>query len=103
VAVWVRVAEEGELGSSLGVRCEGRAIALFRLDDGVHALDDVCSHEYSLLSEGEIWDGEVFCVKHGSRFDIRSGEVKSLPAVAAVKRYEAKVEEGGIWVLWPGT
>jgi nitrite reductase/ring-hydroxylating ferredoxin subunit len=31
-------------------------------------------HEYSLLSEGEIWEGEVYCPKHGSRFDIRSGE-----------------------------
>lgn len=100
VASWVRVAEDRELSRSLGVQCQGHAVALFRLEDGISALDDVCSHEYSLLSEGEIWEGEVYCPKHGSRFDIRNGEVRSLPAVAAVRSYEVKVEDGGIYVKW---
>lgn len=92
MAEWVRVASEKDLRRSLGVRVEGRPIALFRLEDGIHALDDVCSHEYSLLSEGEIWEGEVYCLKHGSRFDIHTGEVRSLPATAGVRRHDVKVE-----------
>ena len=101
MARWVRVADEATLRRSMGVSLEGHPIALFRLGDAIHALDDVCSHEYSLLSEGEIWEDEVYCPKHGSRFDIRSGEVRSLPAVSPVRSYPVRVQDGGIFVEWP--
>jgi 3-phenylpropionate/trans-cinnamate dioxygenase ferredoxin component len=100
VAQWVRVAEESALGESLSVSIGDHPIALFRLEDGVHALDDICSHEYSRLSEGEIWAGEVLCAKHGSRFDIRTGAVSGLPATLPVRSYPVRVEDGGIFVLW---
>jgi nitrite reductase/ring-hydroxylating ferredoxin subunit len=94
----VKVAEDSELDEQLGIEIEGKRLALFRLEEGIHALDDVCSHEYSLLSEGEIWDDEVYCVKHGSRFDIRSGTVKSLPAFESVISHPVKVDNGEIFV-----
>lgn len=102
MAAWVRVADEASLRTRMGVEHAGHRIALFRMADGIYALDDVCSHEYSLLSEGEIWEDDVYCPKHGSRFDIRTGEVRSLPAVAPVKTYAVRVEDGGIFVQWPG-
>jgi 3-phenylpropionate/trans-cinnamate dioxygenase ferredoxin subunit len=102
VASWVRVADESSLRTRMGVEWEGHRLALFRMPDGIYALDDVCSHEYSLLSEGEIWEDDVYCPKHGSRFDIRTGEVRSLPAVSPVKTYPVRVEDGGIFVQWPG-
>ncbi len=100
MAKWVAVASEEDLDEQLGVRVDGHKIALFRLedDDEICALDDVCSHEYSLLSEGEIWDDEVYCPKHGSRFDIRTGAVRSFPAFKPVTTYEVKVEDGQIYV-----
>jgi nitrite reductase/ring-hydroxylating ferredoxin subunit len=94
------VAEEKDLSESLGVSVAGHPIALFRLDDGIYALDDICSHEYSRLSEGEVWAGDVYCPKHGSRFAIRTGEVSGLPATLPVASYPVKVESGGIYVLW---
>jgi nitrite reductase/ring-hydroxylating ferredoxin subunit len=96
------VAEEAALApeEGLAVRCEGHPIALFRLENGVYALDDICSHEYSRLSEGEIWEGEVYCPKHGSRFDIRSGAVHGLPATQPVGSHPVKVEGGAIYILW---
>ena len=99
VAEWVKVAEERDLEETLGVTAAGHPIALFRLEDGIYALDDICSHEYSRLSEGEIWAGEVYCVKHGSRFNIRTGAVSGLPATLPVASYPVKVESGGIYVL----
>ena len=104
MGVWKRVGDESLLADaeSAGVVWEGRRLALFRLDDGVYALDDVCSHEYSLLSEGEVWNGEVSCPKHGSRFNIRTGAVKGLPATLPVRAYPAKVENGGIYVELDG-
>ena len=77
---------------------DGLAYAIFRLEDGVYALDDVCSHEYSRLSEGEIWDDEVYCPKHGSRFCIRSGDVRSFPAFKPVSTYAVKIENGAVYI-----
>jgi nitrite reductase/ring-hydroxylating ferredoxin subunit len=97
---WVRVVEAAKLENRLGVQVDGHDLALFRLEDGVYALDDICSHEFSRLSEGEIWEGEVYCPKHGSRFNIRSGSVTGLPATQPVGTYPAKEEDGWIHVLW---
>jgi len=97
---WVRVAAEEDLVTSMGVSVEGRLVALFRTEEGIFALDDICSHEYSRLSEGEIWAGEVYCQKHGSRFNLRTGAVTGLPATQPVRTWSAKIENGGIWVAW---
>ncbi len=97
---WVRVASEDQLVTSMRVTVEGTAIALFRTEQGIFALDDVCSHEYSRLSEGEVWEGEVYCPKHGSRFALATGAVTGLPATQPVRSWQVKVEDGGIWIAW---
>jgi 3-phenylpropionate/trans-cinnamate dioxygenase ferredoxin subunit len=105
MAAWKEAAAEAALAGveAVGVVCEGKRIALFRLEDGIYAMDDVCSHEYSLLSEGEVWDGEVSCAKHGSRFNIRTGAVRGLPATLPVKTYPVRVEDGAIYVDLDGS
>ena len=97
---WVMAAAEEELVTTLSVNVEGHPVALFRTEEGIYALDDICSHEYSRLSEGEIWAGEVYCQKHGSRFNLRSGAVTGLPATQAVRTWPVKVEAGKIWIAW---
>ena len=100
MGTWVKVASHADLVTSLCVTVEGQAVALFRTDEGIFALDDVCSHEYSRLSEGEIWDGEVYCPKHGSRFALATGAVTGLPATQPVRSWPVKVEDGEIWIEW---
>ena len=75
-----------------------KEIALYKLEDGIYATENSCSHEYSELSEGIIMGSDVYCPKHGSRFDIRSGAVKDLPATRPVKTFEVKVEDGVVYV-----
>jgi 3-phenylpropionate/trans-cinnamate dioxygenase ferredoxin component len=95
---WVRVASLEELVSTMSVTMDGVPVALFRTDQGIYALDDICSHEYSRLSEGDVWAGEVYCQKHGSRFNLRTGAVTGLPATKPVGAWEVKVENGEIWI-----
>ncbi len=97
---WTRVAADQDLVSGMSVSVEGHPVALFRWEGGVYALDDICSHEYSRLSEGEVWGGEVYCPKHGSRFNLRDGAVTGLPATQPVASYPVKVEQGEIYILW---
>ncbi len=98
VAEWVRVAAEADLVTTMSVNVGGSPVALFRTEEGVFALDDICSHEYSRLSEGEVWAGEVYCQKHGSRFNLRTGAVTGLPATQPVRAWAVKVESGQIWI-----
>ena len=95
---WKRVIAEAELDGQVGVQVDDSSVALFRTEDGIFALDDICSHEYSRLSLGEVWGGEVYCEKHGSRFNLATGAVTGLPATAPVTAWKVKVEEGSIWV-----
>lgn len=98
MAKWIEVAKESELDKRLSVKVKRKPIVLFRLDDGIYAIDAVCSHEYSLLSEGEVWDCTVYCPKHGSGFDIKTGKNLHYPATQPVKTYEVKVEDEKIFV-----
>lgn len=36
----------------------------------------------------------------GSRFDLRTGEVRGQPATQPVDSYPVKEEDGKVWVLW---
>lgn len=52
----------------------GREIAIFSLDDGYYALDNVCTHQGGPVGEGRVEDNFVYCPWHGHGFDIRTGE-----------------------------
>ena len=98
MADWIKVAPADELVSTMSVSVNGEPVALFRTEEGVFAVDDICSHEYSRLSEGDVWAGEVYCQKHGSRFNLRTGAVTGLPATKPVRTWDVRVENGEIWV-----
>ncbi|MGH7666804.1 MAG: non-heme iron oxygenase ferredoxin subunit [Candidatus Dormibacteria bacterium] len=60
-------------------------------DGGWYAIDDTCTHEDCSLSEGELSDHLVECPCHGSRFDLRTGDVLNLPAVLPVHTHRVVV------------
>ena len=104
---WVKAADAAEFDNlhpdmpSLAVEVEGYDLVIFKLPDGWGALDDTCSHEYSKLSGGEVWDDRVYCEKHGSSFDCRSGIVRGLPATEDVPAYPVESRGDEIWVELP--
>jgi 3-phenylpropionate/trans-cinnamate dioxygenase ferredoxin subunit len=74
------------------------AVALFRVPDGVHAIADECSHAEASLSEGEVFDGEVECPRHGALFDITSGRALTLPATKPVAVHATEVRDGNVFI-----
>ena len=79
----------------------GHPIAVFRLEDGVYAIGDTCSHEESSLSEGFVEDSTVECAKHGAMFEIATGKNLSLPATRPVPSYRVVVEGEDVYVEAP--
>ena len=76
------------------VVAHGDLVGLYRVGGDVYAINDICTHEETELSEGEfdVDDMEVECPLHGSRFDVRSGAVRILPATKPVATYPVKIE-----------
>ncbi len=60
-------------------------------DGGWYAIDDTCTHEDCSLSEGDLSDHLVECPCHGSRFDVRTGDVLNLPAVLPLQTHRVTV------------
>ncbi len=78
-------------------------IALVRIGDDFYAIGDRCSHADFSLSDGDVYteDFEIECWKHGSTFDLKTGEPQSLPATKPVPVYRLRVEGGTVSVVLP--
>lgn len=77
-------------------------VCLAHATDGkFYALNDICTHEEFSLSEGELWDMDVECPQHGSRFNLVTGKVTGLPAVIPAKTYPVAVEGDDVFVEVP--
>jgi 3-phenylpropionate/trans-cinnamate dioxygenase ferredoxin subunit len=73
-------------------------VAIFLVDGQLFAIGDRCSHAEASLSEGEVFDTEVECPKHGSVFDLSTGEPRSLPATTPVPIYQVSIEGGDVYL-----
>ncbi len=79
-------------------RVEDRPVALCNVDGEFHAFEDICTHQFAYLSEGEFAGRQLKCPLHGAKFDVTTGKALSLPAVKAVPKHETKVEDGNVYV-----
>ncbi len=99
------VCKRDELASGEARRVEagGVTVALVRIGEDFYALGDRCSHEDYSLSEGEVWadECELECPRHGSTFDLKTGEPCSLPATSSVPVYGVEVEGDDVIVVTP--
>ena len=98
---WIKVCATGELlpGESKVVWDGDTPIMVVNLDGDLHALEDRCSHEDFELSAGPLdsANGQVECLVHGARFDLRSGAALCAPAYLPVAKFPVKVEDGVVW------
>ncbi len=97
---WVEVTALDDLtpGAPVLVEVAGKRIALVRIDGDVYAVGDRCSHAEASLSEGEVFDTEIECPRHGATFDLRTGEALTLPATRPVPTFQTKVEGGVVYL-----
>jgi nitrite reductase/ring-hydroxylating ferredoxin subunit len=76
-------------------------VCVVRLDDGIYAINDVCTHEFAQLSEGFVDGCEIECPLHQARFDLKTGKCTELPAEDDVASYPVKVEGDDVYVGLP--
>lgn len=88
-------------GNRLFLEIDGQSIVIFNIAGEYYAIADVCSHDDGPLGEGRLEGFEIVCPRHGARFDVRSGEVISLPAVVDIPAYPVRVQEDQIEIGLP--
>lgn len=85
-----------DLPAGRGIRVDfgEHRVAVFRIGDDIYAIGDRCSHAEASLAEGELFGMDVECPRHGSEFNVQTGEPGSFPATKSVPVYEVIVEGG---------
>jgi len=80
---------------------DDRLVALVNLgDEGLRAIDAICSHAHFYLDEGEV-DADfetIECPKHGSTFDLNSGKPRSLPATEPVEVFPVTMTDDDVYI-----
>ena len=82
------------------VEHDGHAIAVFRVDGEIYAVENTCPHEGNPLIEGDVLGGNLTCAYHGWTFDLATGSC--LVGEEAVRRYPVEVREGVILIQLAG-
>ena len=90
---YVTVGKAGEIsdGEARVVDVRGRQVALFRVGDEFHAIDNTCVHRGGPLGEGDLEGKTVTCPWHGWTYDVSTGECTHNPT-AKVEKLEVRVE-----------
>ncbi len=97
---WVSVAALADFptGTRRVIEVEGVRVAVFHLEDGFFAIEDVCTHDGGELASGELAGCEITCPRHGARFNLKTGAVTAPPAYEAVAVLPVRVADDWLQV-----
>lgn len=97
---WINVFNENALmnGENSVIDLDGTDVAIFKIDDEFFAIEDVCSHDGTEIASGELDGDEIICPRHGARFCIKTGAVKSAPAYEDIHSYPIRIVEGMVQI-----
>jgi len=82
----------------IGIDVQGRDIALYGTEDGIHATDNICTHGHARLCDGFLEGHEIECPLHQGRFDVRDGRALCSPLRENVATYPVRIEDGMVFV-----
>jgi nitrite reductase/ring-hydroxylating ferredoxin subunit len=72
-------------------------VAIFKVDDKIYALSNVCPHQLSpLIYDGFIEDGCIICPAHGWMFSLETG--KTPTGQGGLNSFEVRVENEEVYV-----
>jgi nitrite reductase (NADH) small subunit len=98
---WIAIGRAADvpLWEGRRVTAAGRRIAVFRTEDGLHAVSADCPHADGPLQDGLVADGCVTCPLHGLRFSLRSGQ--QIGGGSALRVYDVAERDGALLLRLP--
>lgn len=104
---YIKVAQANELkdGEKKKITLENKVLLLVKLNGTYYAIDNKCPHMGGSLYDGALEGTSIVCPRHGTAFDVRSGEVvkRGKLAFISVKAnnaqiYSVKIEQDDVLV-----
>ena len=90
-------------GEAIRVTVGELEIGIFNVDGVFCAVDDICTHEHSSLSDEGWVDGDVVeCSFHGARFNLFTGAVLCWPATEPLRTYAISIQDGDVFLTGSG-
>ena len=83
-----------EPGSHRIVETDDVRIAVFNIDGNFFAIEDLCSHDYATLADGDLNGDEIICPLHYASFCLHTGHAKQQPADEDIRTYNVRVTDG---------
>lgn len=80
---------------------EGGLVLVVNLGGTFHAVQGICSHQYSELDLGFLTGESITCALHLSRFDLFTGDALDPPAELPLAVYPVVVEDGRVLIEVP--
>jgi len=78
---------------------DGDLLAVYHVGSRFYACADRCPHAGATLSEGELEAGVVTCPRHGSQFDVTTGQRLRGPADTDIATYPTVADGGQLYLL----
>jgi 3-phenylpropionate/trans-cinnamate dioxygenase ferredoxin subunit len=97
----IKAADVNELadGEAKRIDIDGRPIVLVKDKGKFYAIEEACPHAgCSLADFSQVSEGEVECTCHGSKFNLKTGQVTNPPATEPLKTYPVLIEGGDVFV-----
>ena len=79
-------------GDVIGIRVEGKEIALYEVEGKIYATDNLCTHGAARMSDGFLEGREIECPLHQGRFDVCSGQALCAPLTENIRTYPVRIE-----------
>ncbi len=100
MAEWREVIASDALanGEHCCVEIDGTQIAVFKIDNQFYAIEDICTHDGTEIADGQLDGLEIICPRHGARFCLKTGAVKSPPAYEGISCFPVRCEQGKVFV-----
>ena len=100
---WTRIAGVNDVadGEAMAVELMGLQLALYNVGGEWFCTDNVCSHEYALLSDGWLEGHLIECPMHNGQFDVRTGKGQGAPITEDIRSYPVRVEGDDVLIAVP--
>lgn len=96
---FVKVCEVSEIEENRAkvIFSNGQNIAIFKYENKISAVNNVCRHQHGPLGEGKIVDGCITCPWHGYQYHPHNGQSPP-PFTEKVETYDVKVVGSKVFV-----
>lgn len=100
---WIDIGPVSELREAVpqSAEVDGVPVVVVRCGKELYAVEDRCTHDGESFAGAEVEACELICPRHGSRFDLRTGDALTPPAYEPVRTYAVREHNGRVLVEQP--